>query len=345
MNPAFLIIAIFIVLAVAVKLVPFFKSGQLQPWVFLIEPSLIFIGILMSVLGVKIRVDNPAFRMLLAIGITWIGVSIGMEFKWDMFLAAGKKRLAFSLIESSVTFIAVLVLLKLLDCDITCAVIAASAASTSHKIAPFVAGGKKELYSPFDWLIGAVVVWGLVFSKNAVHGFLMPLMGIALGLLFDFSYTVVRKRWLSALLTFILAGFLAFLASNLWISPLLVGIFVGITAENMPSRQDTTIELEKTMNILIVPAYFTLLIVAGLIFLQYLSDTMLLLVVFWATRASIKLSFANGDWVLLPQGWFSISIAAEALLRDQVSILPLVAFAVTLNNLLAFLFASLPEME
>ncbi len=340
------VVGLFFLFVIVTRFVPFLKSGQLKPWVFLIEPSLIFVGMLFSATGlVKINLANPALKMLVAIALTWIGVSIGMEFKWDMFSAAGKKRLILSLVESCVTFVAVMIVLLLLNCSPTCAVIAAAASSTSHKIAPFVIGGKKELYSPFDWLVAGIVVWGLALSKNIAHGILMPLLGIALGLLFDFSYTAFRNRWFSTAITFILAGFLAFLASNLWISPLLVGIFVGITVENMPSTDRSLFDIEKTMDILIRPSYFTILVFSGMVFVQFISEMVWLLMAYWSARASVKLSFGNGDWLLLPQGWFSMSIAAEAILRGELNVLPLVAFAVMLNNLLAFLFASLPDNE
>ena len=126
---------------------------------------------------------------------------------------------------------------------------------------------------------------------------------------------------------------------------MLVGIFVGITVENMPSTDRSLFDIEKTMDILIRPSYFTILVFSGMVFVQFMSEMVWLLMAYWSARASVKLSFGNGDWLLLPQGWFSMSIAAEAILRGELNVLPLVAFAVMLNNLLAFLFASLPDNE
>ena len=347
MQLAAFLIGVFVAMILLIRFIPIRKSGQLQPWVFLIEPSLIFIGSLLASMNIiKIESSAPAFKIFLATAITWIGISLGMEFKWDMFRTFRGKNLSFSLIESSGTFLVVLIVLKLLDFDSCCSVIAAAAASTSHKIAPFVKGAdQKALYSPFDWLIAALLVWVLVFKNNTIHGFLMPLIGIALGLLYNFTFAMFRKRWTAFVFTLTFAGFLAFLASNLWISPLLVGIFIGLTIENTSVDSKSTMEIEKTLDAIIRPAYFWLLFVSGMIFVQYFYEMVWLLFAYWAARAAVKLAMGNGDWVLLPQGWFTISIAAESFLRGNTSILPLVVFAVMLNNLLAFLFASLPEIQ
>ncbi len=346
MHLTVFIAGIFIFMVGVVKLAPLRRSENLQPWIFLIEPALIFAGsILASFNIIKIEANDPAFKTFLSISIVWIGISLGMEFRWDMFRSIGKKRMGFSLIESSVTFLFTLVILRLLDFSMQWAVIAAAAASTSHRIAPFVKGTDKTLYSPFDWFIAALVVWIIVFRNNTAHGILMPLLGIALGLLYNFAFGLLGRRWIAVVFTLIFAFFLAFLASNLWISPLLLGIFVGLTIENTAFDAKALIEIEKTLDVIIRPAYFTLLLVAGMVFVQYFSEMVWILLAYWAARGSVKLALGNGDWVLLPQGWFTISIAAESFLRGETAILPMVVFAVMLNNLLAFLFASLPEIQ